>query len=212
VWCEVLSASRGAARRPALFLDRDGVIVEEVDYLHRVEDLRLVPGAAETIAATNACGIPVVIVSNQGGIGQGFYEWRAFQEVQKALLAELGRLGAVIDAVYACPYHPRGITRYAHADHPARKPRPGMILRASRALALDLDRSWIVGDKVTDLQAGQAAGMVGGLLVLTGYGPREREGALGMRTNRFDVRVVPSITHAVELLRVLAPGAAGSRE
>ena len=86
IWCQVLAEKRGDGSRPALFLDRDGVIVEEVLYLHRVEEVALLPGAAEAIAAANQRGWLVVVVTNQAGIAHGYYGWKEFQAVQEALL------------------------------------------------------------------------------------------------------------------------------
>jgi len=112
--------------RPALFLDRDGVIVEDPGYLSRVADMIVLPGAAEIIRLANRVNIPVVEVTNQSGIGRGYYGWKEFLEIEEALRSELGRAGAVIDAAFACPYHRDGIAPWNHPAHPARKPRPGM--------------------------------------------------------------------------------------
>ncbi len=199
VWYRVFTA-RGKENRPALFLDRDGVIVEEVRYLHRVEDVALISGAAETIAAANRREIAVVIVSNQAGIARGYYGWKEFEEVQQVILSELGRLGARVDAVLACPHHPAGVGRYGHPSHPARKPQPGMLLRAAELLGIALRRSWIVGDKTSDLEAGLAAGLCGGLLVLTGHGQEHREAATALGNSEFEVLIAASIRDAVRLI------------
>ena len=191
IWCQVFAERRGDGNRPALFLDRDGVIVEEVLYLHRVEDVALLPGAPEAIAAANRRGWLVVVVTNQAGIAHGYYGWKEFEAVQETILFCLGRLGARVDAVLACPHHPA---------HPARKPQPGMLLRAAEALSIDLARSWIVGDKASDLLAGRAAGLQGGILVMTGHGPAHREAATALRTPEFDVRVARAIGEAIRLL------------
>ena len=103
LWCEI---GRGAfADRPALFLDRDGVIVVDTNYLGRVEDLRMIGGSAAAIARCNKLGIPVVLVTNQSGIARGYYDWNGFQAVQAALSAELAQAGGHLDAVLACAYH-----------------------------------------------------------------------------------------------------------
>lgn len=191
IWCQVFAERQTDGSRPALFLDRDGVIVEEVLYLHRVEDVTLLPGAPEAIAAANQRGWLVVVVTNQAGIAHGYYGWKEFEEVQDAILAGLGRRGARLDAVLACPHHP---------SHPARKPQPGMFLRAAEALNIDLPHSWMVGDKSSDLLAGRAAGLKGGILVMTGHGPAHREAATALRTPEFDVRLASAIGDAVRLL------------
>lgn len=196
-WGEVFPHAKRAG--PALFLDRDGVIVEEVDYLSRVEDIRIIPGAAAVIAAANRLSIPVVIVTNQAGIGRGYYDWPEFAAVQEAILAELALHGALIDAVYACAHHPDGKGGYAHADHPGRKPNPGMLLRAAAELTLDLPRSWLVGDNLTDIEAARRAGLAGALQVATGHGRRDQTASAGLATSRFQVRTGPSIADALTL-------------
>ena len=184
-WLQVLRPSRAATLRPRLFLDRDGVIVEHVEYLHRVEDVRLLDGAAAAIEAANAAGWFVVVVANQSGIGRGLYDWPAFMAVQQALLDRLAAAGAQIDLVLACPFHPEANPPYRHRDHPWRKPRPGMLLEAARHLPIDLARSWIVGDRAIDIAAGRAAGLVGGIHI--GDQP-ERQAALRMADGRYAVR------------------------
>lgn len=197
IWCEVLS--RSLAGGPTLFLDRDGVVVEDTEYLSRVEDLAIVPGAGEVIAAANRRNIPVVLITNQGGIGCGYYGWGEFAAVQGALMAALAAEGAHLDAVYACPHHPDGRGDLAHADHPARKPNPGMLLRAATDLPLDLAESWLVGDKASDVEAARRAGLAGCLQVLTGHGESERGKAAEIVAPPFDLRLGRSIADAMTL-------------
>src|SRR5262249_17084983 len=139
VWCQILQ--RPAPGRPALFLDRDGAVVEETGYLHRVEDVRIIPGAAKIIAAANQRSVPVIMVTNQSGIGRGYYGWAEFKSVQDAIVTTLTTAHAKIDAVYACAHHPEAKGFLAHPDHPARKPNPGMLLQAASDLAIDLRSS-----------------------------------------------------------------------
>src|SRR5262249_12292519 len=148
VWCEVLE--RPAGGRPALFLDRDGVLVQEAGYLHRIEEIRIIPGAAKVIAVANKRRIPVIIITNQSGIGRGYYGWAAFRSVQDTIVASFATEGARIDAVYACAHHPEAEGVLAHPNHTARKPNPGMLLQAASDLAIDLKSSWLVGDKAAD--------------------------------------------------------------
>ncbi|MFQ5773400.1 MAG: D-glycero-alpha-D-manno-heptose-1,7-bisphosphate 7-phosphatase [Kiloniellaceae bacterium] len=215
IWAQVLGPAAVAAGppRPALFLDRDGVIVEEVGFLHRPEDVRLIPGAAAAIAAANRTGVPVVVLTNQSGIGRGLYGWAAFAATQDRIVAELAGAGAALDMVLACPFHPDGAPPYRHPDHPCRKPRPGMLVRAGERLGLDLAASWIVGDRAADLEAGRAAGLAGGLHVLTGHGAAERPSVRALRVDRFEVRLGESIAAALEdllpRLRPAAPPRAG---
>jgi D-glycero-D-manno-heptose 1,7-bisphosphate phosphatase len=186
--------------RPALFLDRDGVIIEDPGYLHHAADLRLIDGAAGVIAQANRRGIPVVEVTNQAGIGRGYYGWDDFAVVEEALAQLLARESASVDAVFACPYHHEGIAPWTHPAHPARKPRPGMLLAAQRLLHLDLRRSWIVGDRLDDLQAGYHASLRGGLHVLTGKGMLERAAVNEWRPETFELRLGDSIRDAAGLL------------
>jgi D-glycero-D-manno-heptose 1,7-bisphosphate phosphatase len=194
-------ASPGAAAelRPALFLDRDGVIVEDPGYLCSPGDLRMIPGAAALIASANRRGIPVVEVTNQAGIGRGYYTWKEFVAVEEALAQMLADSSAYVDAIFACPYHREGIPPWAHPAHPARKPRPGMLFAAEKLLNLDLRAAWIVGDKLSDLEAGYAAGLRGGLHVLTGEGRRHRPAVVQWKAENFDLRLGESICDAEEL-------------
>lgn len=208
IWVEVLRPDpeppvRG---RPALFLDRDGVLVEEVGYLHRPEDVRLIPGAARAVAAANRAGVAVVVLTNQSGIGRGLYGWAEFAATQARIVDALGAEGAALDMVVACPFHPQGRPPYRHPDHPCRKPRPGMLLRAGARLKLELARSWIVGDRASDLEAGRAAGLAGGLHVLTGYGARERAAARALETAGFRVLSGHSVEAVHGLLASLRAG------
>lgn len=155
--------------KPAIFLDRDGTLNEEVDYLSDPEHLVMIPGAAAAVARLNARGIPVVVATNQSGIGRGKYGWQEFAAVMSRMGTLLALENAWIDAVYASPHHEQGQGDYAVADHPERKPNPGMLLRAAEEHGLDLPRSWMVGDKAIDLEAGRRAGCRVAL-VRTGYG------------------------------------------
>ena len=194
LWSQIIE-NAGTQGRPALILDRDGVVIDEVIYVHRAQDVRLIPGAAATIGLANKRGIPVVIVTNQAGIGRRYYDWRHFADVQGKMLAELSDAGAAINAVYACPHHENGRGGLRHANHPARKPNPGMLLMAAEQLGIDLSASWIVGDRAIDLRAGRNAGCAGGIHVRTGHGIREgeREASIALARENFEVELLPSI-------------------
>ncbi len=150
--------------RPAVFLDRDGTINVEVNYLHRVADFKLIEGVAEAIARLNGAGLPVIVVTNQAGIARGLYDEAALERLHIHLQEELARHAAHVDAFYYCPHHPD----FTGAC-PCRKPAPGMLLDAARDHHIDLRRSWLVGDAAGDLHAGRAAGCRT-ILVRTGYG------------------------------------------
>ncbi len=155
--------------QPAVFLDRDGVVIEDSQYLGDPSRVRLLPGAAETIAALNRSGWPVVIVTNQSGVARGMFTEDDVDAVHDHLAELLHGYGAKIDAFYFCPHHPDGeVLRFA-VECECRKPQPGMLLRAAAELRLDLAASWLIGDRVTDLEAGAAVGCRT-VLVRTGSG------------------------------------------
>ncbi len=193
LWCEIDPAA--AAGRAALFLDRDGVIVVDTHYLCRVKDMRVIDGAAAAIARCNASGVPVVVVTNQAGIGRGYYGWDDFRAVQDALSAVLKAAGARLDAVLACAYHGEGRAPLRVADHPWRKPKPGMIFEAARRMGLDLAHSWVVGDRAHDLAAGAAAGLAGGTLLAPD--DLERQATSRLADARFVVETAANLADAV---------------
>jgi D-glycero-D-manno-heptose 1,7-bisphosphate phosphatase len=196
LWCEI--GSGDFANRPALFLDRDGVIVVDTNYLGRVEELRMIEGSAAAIARCNALEIPVVLVTNQSGIGRGYYGWDDFHAVQAALAAALAQAGGRLDAVLACAYHEDAREPYQVAKHPWRKPNPGMILTAATRMNLDLSRSWIIGDRVDDIASGQAAGLAGGTLISAG--DRKPQAALTLASASFIVETAANLPEAMAKL------------
>lgn len=150
--------------RPAVFIDRDGVLIEDVGYPHRDEHLRLIPGAAEAVRRWNAAGLVTVVVTNQSGVGRGMFSLEQMEAFNALMLTRLADAGARIDAVYACPFHAEAIdARWRHPDHPDRKPNPGMILRAALDLDLDLGHSLLIGDRDSDMEAARRAGVNGHL-------------------------------------------------
>lgn len=196
LWCEISRADCGG--RAALFLDRDGVIIEDRHYVGRAADLRMVDGAARAVARCNAAGIPVVVVTNQSGIARGYYDWSGFHAVQAAMGAAISAAGAHLDGVLACAYHEDGHEPLRAARHPWRKPNPGMIVAAASRMKIDLSRSWIVGDKAHDLAAGAAAGLAGGTLLP--IEPRERKAAAALASEQFRIEVAANLSEAVARL------------
>ena len=147
---------------PGAFLDRDGVLIEDCGYPHRAEDLKLTPGVAAAVRRMNQGGYRTVIVTNQSGVARGLFSEDRMHAFNALLIEALAEQGAVIDAVYACPFHADAVeARYRHPDHPDRKPNPGMLLRAIAEHHLDPARSFIIGDQPTDLEAGRRAGVKG---------------------------------------------------
>jgi D-glycero-D-manno-heptose 1,7-bisphosphate phosphatase len=143
----------------ALFLDRDGVINEEVGYLHAVEDVRWVSGIFELCQTATALEYKLVVVTNQSGIGRGLYTEAQFGELMVWMRAQFAQRSLVLNGVYFCPYHPEHGAGSYRREHEDRKPGPGMLLRAARELRLDLTQSIMVGDRCSDIAAANAAGL-----------------------------------------------------
>ena len=159
---------RSAGRR-AVFLDRDGTINVDHGYVFRPGEFDLIPGAPEAIRSLREAGYLVIVVTNQAGIARGLYGEQDLQLLHRHLDRELERYGTAIDAYYYCPHHPeKGVEPYRR-ECSCRKPLPGMIHQAASDLSLDLERSFLVGDKRSDIEAGLAAGCMP-ILVETGYG------------------------------------------
>lgn len=155
--------------RGAIFLDRDGTINEDRGYIFRASEFEFIPGAIEAIRMLKEAGYLVIVVTNQAGIARGLYDETDVHELHRHLDRELARHGAVIDAYYYCPHHPdQGRAPYLR-ECACRKPLPGMILQAADDFSVDLEISFLVGDKHSDIEAGQASGCTS-ILVETGYG------------------------------------------
>jgi D-glycero-D-manno-heptose 1,7-bisphosphate phosphatase len=150
-----------APARPALFLDRDGVINVDRNYVYRVDDFEWVEGAVEAIKAFNARGWWVFVVTNQSGIARGYYSEDQMQNLHVWLGAQLGARGAKIDRIYHCPYHEDGTVERYRRDSFDRKPKPGMLLQAMTDFPVIRESSFMIGDKQADLEAAKAAGIRG---------------------------------------------------
>jgi D-glycero-D-manno-heptose 1,7-bisphosphate phosphatase len=153
----------------ALFVDRDGTINEDIGYVSRPEDLIIYPWAAEAIRLVNESGMKAIVITNQSGIARGMYTEETLHHIHGRLREELARDGAQLDGIYYCPHHPRiGDERYRQLCG-CRKPHPGMLHQAAREHNIDLARSFVIGDKSSDMNLATNAGAKG-VLVLTGYG------------------------------------------
>jgi D-glycero-D-manno-heptose 1,7-bisphosphate phosphatase len=155
------------AGRPAVFLDRDGVINDQTAFVNTPDDFHLLPGAAAAIRRLNEAGIPVIVVTNQGGIALGYLTEDDLAAIHERMAELLAAEGARIDKVYFCPYYPKGTTPKYAKDSPDRKPGIGMLERACDELGIDLAKSYLVGDATTDILAGNRAGCTT-ILVQTG--------------------------------------------
>src|SRR5581483_7237156 len=142
----------------AVFLDRDGVVIEDPGYLTDPEGVVLLPGVLEALARLRADGWRLVVVSNQSGIARGMLTEERLAEIQARLAELLAAGGVTLDGIYYCPHHPQGNVAAYRRECDCRKPAPGMLLQASRDLDLDITSSWMVGDKYSDAAAGRAAG------------------------------------------------------
>ncbi|MBR2373591.1 MAG: HAD family hydrolase [Lentisphaeria bacterium] len=148
----------------AIFLDRDGVVNFDVRYCHEPEKIKLKPGFPEGLQAMHKAGFLAVVVTNQGGVALGMYEADAVHACHRKLQELLVPYGEKIDGFYFCPHHQK-----VQADCSCRKPKPGMFFRAARELDIDITRSYMVGDRISDLEAGKNAGCVQGFLVDSFY-------------------------------------------
>ena len=165
LWVRINNPDTDFSGRPALFLDRDGVINADTGYPGAPGNIVLLDLAVPLIRDANQRGFAVIVVTNQSGVGRGFYDWGAFAAVTDHIDARLAERGARVDFVLACAYHRDARPPFDIADHPMRKPNPGMILRGAELSGVDVSLSVIVGDRVSDMQAGKRAGLKRGWLV-----------------------------------------------
>jgi D-glycero-D-manno-heptose 1,7-bisphosphate phosphatase len=184
--------------RQALFLDRDGVINVDRHHVYRIEDFEFLPGIFELCEAAAERGYLIVVVTNQAGIGRGYYTEADFQRLSTWMADTFGQRGIDIARIYHCPYHPTaGIGEYRRESFD-RKPQPGMLLKARDELGLDMSASVLIGDKDSDIAAGRAAGV--GLLIKLVSGVVAKAAA-----SEGQVVQVDSLGEAVDWLRVAAP-------
>lgn len=159
---------------PAVFIDRDGTLNEEAGYINHPRRLRLLPRSAEAIRRLNRSGLKAVMVTNQSGVARGYFSEEVLHAVNEALVSQLKAEGASLDGLYVCVHHPTVGEPPYRAVCDCRKPEPGLLRRAASDLGLDLSRSWMVGDKMSDVVTARRAGSRA-ILVLTGYGLGEWE-------------------------------------
>lgn len=168
-----------------VFLDRDGTVNEEREYIGSTRELKLIPGVAQAIRLLNKRKIKVIVVTNQSGVARGYFTEDKIDEIHKEIQDRLRKRGARIDAFYYCPHHPvfgKGVYK---KDCICRKPRTGMLKKATREHNLDLARSFLIGDKTDDVETGHRAGCRT-ILVLTGYGSRSRDELINRKLEKPD--------------------------
>jgi D-glycero-D-manno-heptose 1,7-bisphosphate phosphatase len=199
VWIEVRRAPAAQPAR-ALFLDRDGTLMVDHGYIGSPDAVELAPGAAELVAAANRAGIAAVVVTNQSGIDRGYFGWDEFAAVEARLDSLLAGEGARIDAVAACPFHPDFTPGYGAAHDAWRKPGPAMIGELCGALAIERPRSWLVGDKASDVAAARDAGLAGAVLAQGGPAREDREAVESLARPGFAVHIVGDLYAAAQQL------------
>jgi D-glycero-D-manno-heptose 1,7-bisphosphate phosphatase len=160
--------------RPAVFLDRDGTINEQMGYINHLTRFRMFPDAADAILRLNEADIPVVVVTNQSGLARGYFPESLLEDVHLKMKKDLSRAGAHVDGIYICPHHPEAKEEKFRINCNCRKPKTGLFQQAAKELQLDLSRSYVVGDRWSDLKAA-ARCKAKGVLVLTGYGRGDYE-------------------------------------
>jgi D-glycero-D-manno-heptose 1,7-bisphosphate phosphatase len=158
--------------KPAVFLDRDGTMVHDTGYLSRLEDLRWFPYTVDALRLLKRAGFLVIVTTNQGGVGLGFYPETFVTEVHRIMDASIVAAGGQVDGWFYCPHHPRATIDALRVECDCRKPLGGMVRQAEAKFAIDLSRSFVVGDKMTDLGLAASVG-ARGILVRTGHGEHE---------------------------------------
>ncbi len=156
----------------AVFVDRDGTISEEVGYIRNIDQFRLMPKSAEAIKLINKSGLKAIVVTNQAGVAKGYFPEEMVSRVHRKMEKTLSEQGAFLNGIYYCPHHPGGVVESYRKTCDCRKPASGLLKQASKDHSIDLSSSYMVGDKVTDIECAHRAG-VKGILVLTGYGEDE---------------------------------------
>jgi len=151
----------------AAFLDRDGVINVDRNYVHRIVDFEFLPGVLDACRRIAEAGYLLVVITNQAGIARGYYGVPELEELNTWMTACFAEAGAPLSAIYYCPHHPEGVVAALRQVCDCRKPSPGLLLRAQRDLGVDLQRSFLVGDKLSDIEAGRRAGVGRCFLVTT---------------------------------------------
>lgn len=189
-------------KKMAVFLDRDGTINEQMGYINHLSRFHLLPGVAQAIRLLNDQAIPVFVVTNQSGLARGYFPEDLLIKVHEAMVERLRAEGASLDGVYVCPHHPEAKEERYRVDCPCRKPRQGLFQQAAADHNLDLTRSYVVGDRWSDLKAAAACGAKG-VLVLTGYGRGDYE-FIGPQQNLQPNHVADDLLAAVQWIIVNA--------
>jgi len=167
--------------KPAVFVDRDGTINEQMGYINHVSRFRILPGVPQAIRMLNRHGFLVLVVSNQSGVARGYYPLDLVETVHRLMVTRIREKRGNIDKIFFCPHHPAGSVPGFSRDCDCRKPKTGLIEQACKCFEIDLQRSFVVGDMCTDMELAHRAGLKG-VLVKTGYGLGEIEYVLPEKT------------------------------
>ena len=181
---------------PAIFIDRDGTLSEEVGYINHLSRFRLLPFAVDAVRLVNRSGFLAVLVTNQAGVARGYFPESLVDDVHRTVKEKLAAGGAHLDGIFYCPHHPSAGEPPYRQDCECRKPRPGLLRAAAKELDIDLTRSWMIGDRHPDLIVAWAVG-ASGALVRTGYGLGELEHKAPAWTRPADL-VAENLLEAVE--------------
>ena len=158
----------------AVFLDRDGTIIEDVGYLNECRKIKFLPRVSTAIKLLNESGFKVIVVTNQSGVARGYFTEEIVKEINRFIQESLAKQGAFIDKIYYCPHHVQGIIQKYKKQCHCRKPNPGMIEKAAREFSIDLKNSFAIGDKISDIEAGHGAGC--GTILLADRSSPDRDG------------------------------------
>jgi len=167
-----MSQLRRTGGKGAVFLDRDGTIIRHVELMHRIDQLKILPGSSKAIRLLNESGIPVFVVTNQPVVARGISTEQQVRQVHEELVRRMAKRGAKIDGIYFCPHHPDATLEQYREKCACRKPEPGMIFEAAEENGIDLKNSVLIGDTTQDVETGRRAG-VRTILVETGHGGKD---------------------------------------
>ena len=182
-------------RQRAVFFDRDGTLIEEIGYLSHPNQLELYPFAGRAVQMANQANLLTIVVTNQSGVAQGLFEEPVLDEVHRRLSSRIQTAGGKLDGIYYCPHHPEAIVKSYRVECDCRKPGAGMLEQAAARFHIDLERSFMVGDRYLDIQAGHRVG-ARSVLVLTGFGKLEWESGRAQSQRQPDY-VAKDVHHAI---------------
>jgi len=186
--------------RPALFLDRDGIILRDYGFISDPKKIHIIQDTVNLIRFANQAAIPVVVVTNQSGIDRNLFSWHSFYRIETEISEKLNALGVKLDATAACPFHPDYTLNFSDEHAWWRKPEPGLIVEISKTLGIALSGSWIIGDRWRDIEAGRRANLTGGIMISPGKADCTNEEMKEMSTLDFNNAICQSAKEAIHHL------------